>query len=67
MPDDLEKRGPADRARIKVNEDHEVLYWSEEFEITPERLRDLVRSVGPLVDDVRQAVGNEGLLSRLQD
>ena len=56
MPDDLEKRGPADRARINLKEDHEVLYWSEEFHITPERLRDVVESVGPMVDDVREAL-----------
>ena len=56
MPDDLEKRGPADRARINTNEEHEVRFWSEELLITPERLREVVASVGPLADDVRKAL-----------
>ena len=56
MPDNLEKRGPADRARINANEEHEVRYWCEELLITPERLGEIVASVGPMVEDVRNAL-----------
>jgi len=42
MPDDKTKRGPADRSRINVNEPYELDYWSKEFDLTPEQLRQLV-------------------------
>lgn len=31
MVDDLTNRGPADRARVNVNEEWEVRYWCKEF------------------------------------
>ena len=42
MTDDKTKRGPADRSRINVNEPYELDYWSKEFDLTPEQLRQLV-------------------------
>ena len=41
MPDDKTRRGPADRSRINVNEPYELDYWSKEFDLTPEQLRQL--------------------------
>ncbi|WP_163393278.1 DUF3606 domain-containing protein [Flavobacterium limi] len=36
MSDDLSKKGPQDRFRINMNEEHEVIYWTEKFSITKE-------------------------------
>jgi hypothetical protein len=46
MPDDKSKKGPQDRNRISLSEDHEVRYWSKKFGVTPERLRAAVQKVG---------------------
>lgn len=57
MSDDLKNRGAADRVRINVNEDHEVRYWTKEFGISEEKLRETVARVGVMVADVRKALG----------
>jgi hypothetical protein len=53
MADDLTNRGPADRARINVHEDHEVRYWTKELGCTAEQLRAAVKAVGVMAADVR--------------
>ena len=53
MSDNLQDRGPADRAR--VNETHEVRYWTQKFNCTVEHLRTAVAKVGVMAD----AVGRE--------
>jgi hypothetical protein len=53
MADNKSTRGPADSARINVNEDYEVQYWTETLGISKEQLVDVVRRVGPLAKDVR--------------
>ena len=50
--DDPDKRGPADRMRINVNESHEVRYWTAELGCSEDQLRGAVDSVGPMRDDV---------------
>ena len=57
MPDDKTKRGPADRSRINVNEPYELDYWSKEFDLTPEQLRQLVAKHGTSVETIRQLLG----------
>ena len=61
MPDDRSIRGPADRSRINVNEAYEVAYWAKEFGCTDAQLRDAVKAVGPMVDEVRQYLGRQNL------
>lgn len=56
MADDKTNRGSADRARINVNEAHEVQYWTKELGVTPERLRELVAQHGVMAADVRRAI-----------
>jgi hypothetical protein len=56
MADDRSKRGPADAARINVNEDYELRYWCERFGCTPDELRTTVKSAGPMVTDVEIAL-----------
>jgi uncharacterized protein DUF3606 len=57
MPDDLTKRGDPDQDRINVNEDWERKRWAEKLGVSEDRLKDLVRQNGPMVDDVKKALG----------
>ena len=52
MADDLKNRGPADRARVNVNEPHEVRYWTEKFGCTKEDLEMAVKQVGVMADKI---------------
>lgn len=52
MADDKTNRGPADRARVNVNEDYEVTYWCEKFGCSPSELRAAVNAVGVMADKV---------------
>ena len=54
MSDNLQDRGPADRARVNVNETHEVRYWTQKFNCTPEQLRAAVAKAGVMADDVER-------------
>ena len=51
MPDSKTKIA-ADRKRINVHEDHELRYWSEQFNASHDQLRRTVSKVGNMVDDV---------------
>jgi len=59
MPDDLSKRGPADRTRININEAHEIAYWSKVLACSEEELRRAVDAVGVMAADVRQHLGTK--------
>jgi hypothetical protein len=37
MADDKTKTGKPDRDRINVNEDYELRYWAEKFDVTTSR------------------------------
>lgn len=54
MSDDLTNRGPQDRARINVNEDHELRYWTKELGVSEQRLKEAVKAVGVSVEAVRE-------------
>jgi len=58
MADDKSKRGPQDRNRINLNEDYEVQYWCEKFDLTPEQLRAAVQKVGSSTASVEQELKN---------
>lgn len=47
MSDDKSNRGPADAARVNVNEDYEVRYWTKKFGVNADKLRAAVQKVGP--------------------
>lgn len=53
MADDLKKRGPADAARVNVNERWEIDYWTKELSCTEAELRAAVAAVGVMVVNVR--------------
>jgi hypothetical protein len=56
MADNLQDRGPQDRARVNVNEPHEVSYWTQKFGVTADQLRNAVTDVGVSADAVEQAL-----------
>jgi hypothetical protein len=57
MSDDLKNAGPQDRARINVNEPHEVAYWTKELGVSKEKLADLVEEVGVSAKAIREKLG----------
>lgn len=54
MADNLQDRGAQDRARVNINEDHEVRYWTKKFGVTEEQLIAAVSVVGVSADEVEQ-------------
>lgn len=54
MADNLEDRGPQDRARINVNEEWEVRHWTEALGVSKEELERAVQQVGPSAAAVRE-------------
>ncbi|QCS64443.1 DUF3606 domain-containing protein [Achromobacter denitrificans] len=57
MSDDLKNRGPQDRARINVNEDHELRYWTKELAVSEGQLKEAVKAVGVSVEAVKKHLG----------
>lgn len=57
MSDNRNIRGPADRSRVNIHEDYEVRYWCGAFGCTAAQLHAAVRSVGPMVTDIRRYLG----------
>ena len=58
MADNFKNRGAQDRARINLNEDHEVRYWTSKFDCTEEQLRATITIVGASADAVARELGN---------
>jgi len=57
MTDNLSNRGPQDRARINVNESHEVRYWTQKLGVSEAQLREAVKTVGVSADAVTKHLG----------
>ena len=57
--DDKHQRAPQDGQRINLSEDYEVKYWTEALGVSAEKLRETVRRVGPMANDVREALGRK--------
>lgn len=54
MADNLQDRGAQDRARVNVNEPHEVRYWTEKFGVSEEDLIQAVTVVGVSAQEVER-------------
>jgi hypothetical protein len=52
MSDDLKQTGKPDDARINVDQDYELRYWSEKLGVPLDELRTAVQDAGPMVKDV---------------
>ena len=59
MSDNKNKRGSQDKARINLNEDYEVKYWSERLGVSVKELKTAVEAVGPMVKDVESKIKNK--------
>ena len=59
MADNRTITGQADRLRINLNEDYEVRYWTEKWNISREQLAAAVREAGVMVKDVAKKLGKE--------
>jgi hypothetical protein len=59
MADDMNNRGPQDRARISLSEEHEVRYWTQALGVDKEELAAAVKAVGPSADRVRAHLGKQ--------
>ncbi|RUU14397.1 DUF3606 domain-containing protein [Mesorhizobium sp. M6A.T.Ca.TU.002.02.2.1] len=46
MADDKNKRDFRDRNRVSADENYEVEYFALEMGITPDQVRDLIRTIG---------------------
>jgi len=57
MSDDKTNRGPRDADRVNVNEDYEVRYWTQKWDVTEAQLKDAVRRAGVMARDVAKALG----------
>ncbi|PZN94570.1 MAG: DUF3606 domain-containing protein [Alphaproteobacteria bacterium] len=57
MADDRTKRGPQDAARVNINEDYELRYWTEQCSVSRAELEEFVRWAGPGAAAVAQALG----------
>ena len=50
--DDKNKSRSPDKDRVNVNENYELLYWSDKFDITKVKLKAAVNAVGTSAKDV---------------
>jgi hypothetical protein len=57
MSDNLNIRQPQDPKKVNTQESWEVSYWSKKFGVTPDKLKQAVKTVGPQVTDVKTSVG----------
>jgi hypothetical protein len=57
MADDLSKRGKPDQTRINVNERWEVEWWTKHLGVSEVQLRNAVKTVGPMVANVKRHLG----------
>jgi hypothetical protein len=54
MADNLKETGKPNDARINVEQEHELSYWSEKLGVSREQLRKAVQAAGPMVKDVQR-------------
>jgi hypothetical protein len=54
MADDLNNRGAQDRARINLNEEHEVRWWTKELGVDEAALKEAVAQAGNSAKAVRE-------------
>ena len=57
MANDNKKTAKPDHERINVREAYEVTYWTNRFDVPPEKLTHAIATVGPMVRDVARYLG----------
>ena len=58
MSDNVLEPGPQDYDRINVLVEAELIYWTEQFGVSRERLAQAIQDVGPRIHDLRRVLGN---------
>jgi hypothetical protein len=58
------QQGSGDRSRIDVHNVHELAYWTKEFGVTREVLKECVEKEGVLVVDVQRHIGRQAIWRR---
>jgi hypothetical protein len=54
VADNVNERGPQDRNRINIGQQHEVRYWTKQLGCSEDELRRAVGKVGTSADAVRR-------------
>ena len=57
MSDDKSKTGKPDDSKINVHQKYELDYWTKALGVTPAKLVEVVKKVGPQVKDVKKELG----------
>ena len=57
MPDNLKIRQPEDPTKVNVNQAWEVEFRCKEWNVTPAKLKEAVKAVGPSVAKVKTYLG----------
>jgi hypothetical protein len=52
MADNPAPTRPQDPHRVNLNDERELRYWTQKFDVSPEQLREAVQQVGPMAEDV---------------
>jgi hypothetical protein len=64
MSEKTKQPGERSGKRIDVSREAECRYWGGALGITPERLKEIVRQVGPMVSDVERLLRSQAKESR---
>jgi hypothetical protein len=62
MTDDSSSSGAGERKRIDIASESDVRDWSQRFRVTPERLKEAIKSVGDSADAVWQFLQSSHLV-----
>ncbi len=54
MAENQVERSPRVWGRIDPNQDYEVRYWARKLGVDEQQLRETVRTVGPIIENVKQ-------------
>ena len=55
--DNLQIKGPLDRSKINLHQEHEVKYWCKKFNCTAVKLQKAVQNVGVSTAKVKEYLG----------
>ena len=64
MPDDKTKKIPQDADRVDSNDPNEIAYWCNKINCTLEQLKQAVKNVGVMADDVEREIKRLKSLNR---
>lgn len=59
MADDKLLRGPQDSTRVNINEEYELNYWTQRFNVSSEILKEAVKEVGLSVHKIDEYLNDK--------